>query len=264
MALSPSIGSMSESSGHFVDTLWTLVQRDIKTRYKGSTLGLLWALLTPLGTVAVFQFVFSSVLETSVSHFPAFLYCGILPWTWFQMSLQLSSSVLQDNRDLVRTPFFSKPLLPWTVTCTNFAMYLLSLPVLILLMAWDGLPMTTALTLLPVVWLTQWVLTIGFSLLMASIGIVIKDWQHLISVLLVFWFYLTPIFYDTATLPKNLAPWFAINPMTTIVAAHRAIVLEGHAPDWVMLGMVFGGSIVLSVVSLIVFRALEESFVDRA
>ncbi|MFN7917462.1 MAG: ABC transporter permease [Vicinamibacterales bacterium] len=255
---------MSESTGHFVDTLWTLVQRDIKTRYKGSALGILWALLTPLGTVAVFQFVFTRVIDAGVQHFPVFLYCGILPWTWFQSSLQFSSSVLQDNRDLVRTPFFSKPLLPWTVTCTNFAMYLLALPVLILLMVWQGIPVTSAVVMLPAVWFTQWVLSIGFAMLMASIGIVIRDWQHLISVLLVFWFYLTPIFYDVATLPKSVAPWFALNPMTTIVEAHRAIIMLGRAPDWVMLGSVLAAGVVLSVVSLVVFRALEESFVDRA
>jgi lipopolysaccharide transport system permease protein len=264
MALSRSVMSMSESTGHFIDTLWILVQRDFKMRYKGSALGLLWALLTPLGTVIVLQIVFSQVLTMSIPHVPVFLYCGILPWTWFQSSLQLSSSTLSDNRDLVRTPFFSKPLLPWTVTCTNFAMYLLSLPVLLGLMAYQGLPVTSAVVLLPLVWLTQWILTLGFALLMASIGIVIRDWQHLISVLLTFWFYLTPIFYEANQLPGHIAPWFALNPMTAVIAAHRAILLEGQWPDPLPLALAAAAGAVITAVSLVVFRALEDSFVDRA
>src|SRR6188472_2221465 len=101
MAQSRSLLSTSETTGHFVDTLRVLVARDFRMRYKGSFLGILWAVLTPLATVFVFEFLFTKVLNLGGSHFPVFLYTGLLPWTWFQASLQSGSSSLADNRDLV-------------------------------------------------------------------------------------------------------------------------------------------------------------------
>lgn len=264
MAQSRSVMSMSETTGHFIDTLTVLVGREFRMRYKGSTLGILWALLSPLGTVVVLRFLFSSVLNVGIPHFAVFLYAGILPWTWFAATVQGGSSTLAENRDLVRTPFFSKPLLPWTVTCTHFALYMMALPVLFGLMWYDGIPFTTALAVLPAIWLVQWILVTGLALLMAAVGILIRDWQHLITLLLMFWFYLTPIFYDINSLPPETARWFALNPMTSIIEAHRAVVLDARMPDWASLTIVAAGSSVLLALSLLVFRALEDSFIDRA
>jgi lipopolysaccharide transport system permease protein len=264
MAQSRSLMSMSESTGHFLDTLRALVSRDFRMRYKGSALGILWALLSPLGTVVVLQFLFGRVLNVGPPHFAVFLYSGILPWTWFQASVQSGSTTLAENRDLVRTPFFSKPLLPWTVTCTNFVLYLFSLPVLLGLMIYDGLPITTALVLLPAVWLAQFLLTIALAVLMAAIGILIRDWQHLIAAILMLWFYLTPIFYDVDNVPADLRRWFQLNPLTPLVTAHRAILIEGHAPEWTPLALVGAFGAVLLGLSLTLFRSLEDSFIDKA
>jgi ABC-type polysaccharide/polyol phosphate export permease len=255
--------SMSESTGHSIDTLRILVAREFRMRYKGSTLGLLWALLTPLGTVVVLQFLFGQVLGWGGAQFAVFLYTGLLPWTWFQASLQSGSTTLNENRDLVRTPFFSKPLLPWTVTCANFVLYLFSLPVLGGMMFYNGVPMTGALAAFPAIWLVQGLLIIGLTMLMAAIGMLIRDWPHMIALLLTFWFYLTPIFYNVTQVPAEFAWGFALNPMTAIVTAHRAIVLEGRLPDWASLAAVGAGSLLLLGLSLLTFRALEDSFIDR-
>ena len=264
MAQSRSIFSRSESTGHFIDTLRVLVAREFRMRYKGSILGILWAVISPLGTVVVLQFLFTKVLNSGRPHFPVFLYCGILPWTWFQASVQTGSTTLNENRDLVRTPFFSKPLLPWTVTCTNFIFYLFSLPVFLGLMVYEGLPFTNALLVLPVVWIVQWILTLAFTVLMAAIGILVRDWPHLLAVVLLFWFYLTPIFYDIGQLPPDTARWFAYNPLTAIVSAHRAILIHGELPDWAALGSVLVAGTALLAASLFIFRTLEDSFIDKA
>lgn len=264
MAQSRSPLSMSETTGHAIDTLRALVARDLRMRYKGSFLGILWAVLTPLAMVAVLEFLFTRVLRFGIPHFAVFLYAGILPWTWFQASLQSGSSSLADNRDLVRTPFFSKLLLPWTVTCTNFVFYLCSLPVLLVLMVYDGLPLTGVLLILPVVWMVQWLLIVGLTVLMAAIGILIRDWPHLIAVILMFGFYLTPIFYDIQQLPANMQYWFFFNPMTALVSAHRSIVLYAQPPDWIGLGFVAVAGAGILAISLLVFRTLEDSFIDRA
>jgi lipopolysaccharide transport system permease protein len=203
------------------------------------------------------------VLTFAAPHFGAFMYSAMLPWVWFQTAVQLAASTLSDNRALVRTPFFSKPLLPWTLTCTNFLLYLFALPVLLILILNDGLSLTRALVALPVIWIAEWILTLGFTVLIAAIGVLVRDIQHLMTVVLLFWFYLTPIFYDLNQVPPGSARWFSYNPMTAIVTAHRAVTVYGQFPDWAALASVTTVGAVLLAISLMIFNRLEDAFIDE-
>jgi ABC-type polysaccharide/polyol phosphate export permease len=250
--------------GRMTDTLLALVGREFRIRYKGSFFGLLWAVLSPLGTVAILQFVFGRVMSVSVPHFEAFIYSGLLPWIWFSAAVQTGATTLVENRDLVRTPFFVKPLLPGVVTCTNFILYLAALPVLLFLLVADGIPVTRAVLALPAVWLCQAVLTLGTTVLIAAIGVLVRDVQHLMGVVLLFWFYLTPIFYDLDQVPRESMRWFSLNPMTPIISAHRAVTLYGRYPSWSELALWTLIGFVVLFVSLRIFRALEDAFVEEA
>ena len=254
----------SESTGHLVDTLRVLVSREFRIRYKGSFFGILWAILSPLGTVAIIQLVFVNILNGGIPHFSVFMYSALLPWVWFQTSVQTGATVMTDNRALVRTPFFSKPLLPWAITCTNFVLYLLALPVLLGLVLYNRVPLTRVLLLLPIIWMIQWILTLGFTVLIAAIAVLVRDVQHLIGVLLTFWFYLTPIFYDLKQLPPEAAGWMSLNPMAAIVSAYRDVTLYGQPPDWMSLGRASAASAGILIFSLLIFRALEDTFIDQA
>jgi homopolymeric O-antigen transport system permease protein len=130
------------------------------------------------------------------------------------------------------------------------------------LMVADGLPFTPALVALPAVWLVEGILTLGFCLLIAAVGILMRDIQHLIGVVLLFWFYLTPIFYDLKQIPPDLGRWFSINPMSAIVSAHRGILLHGEFPNWRELGLWALVGVGLLAVSAGVFRQLEDAFID--
>jgi ABC-type polysaccharide/polyol phosphate export permease len=264
MALSQGSLQPTESVGHFFDTLIALVSREFRMRYKGSFFGILWAVLSPLGTVATLQLVFTQILTLGVPNFAVFLYSALLPWVWFQASVQTSASTLSDNRDLVRTPFFPKSLLPGVVTCTNFLLYLCALPVLFALMAVDDLPLTRALVTLPAIWLVQGILTLGFTVLISAIGILVRDITHLMGLVMTLWFYLTPIFYDLKQVPPYLATWLALNPMAVIVSAHRDAVLYGRNPDWTELGVWAMIGLGLLAASIAMFRRLEDTFVDAA
>ena len=254
----------AHSIGQRIDTVRVLVARELRTRYKGSFFGMLWAILSPLGTVVVLEFVFSNVMDVKIPHFGAFIYSGLLPWVWFSAAVQTGASALSDNRDLVRIPFFSKPLLPADVTCANFLQYLFALPVLLLLLVVDGIALTGAMLALPAIWVVQGIITLALTVFIAAIGVVIRDVQHLMGVVLLFWFYLTPIFYGLDQVPTEYTRWFELNPMTAMVSAHRAVTLYGQAPDWTALAIwtLIGG--ILMVISLMVFRGLEDAFVDQA
>jgi len=254
---------LRDSLGHLVDTLRALVGREFRMRYKGSFFGVLWAVLSPLGTVLVLQLVFRKILAVPTPFFGAFIYSALLPWVWFQSAVSTGATTLSDNRDLVRTPFFAKPMLPGAVMCTNFLLYLCALPVLFGLMFVDGLRFTTALAALPALWIVEGILALGFTVFIAAVGLLIRDVQHLIGVLLMLMFYMTPIFYDTKQLPPDLARWYWLNPMAGLISAHRNIMLFGRAPrvsDLVQWAVV--GAVILCA-SLLMFRRLEDAFVDE-
>ena len=254
--------SMTRSSGYSLDVMTTLVGRELSLRYKGSLLGLLWAILSPLGTVFVMHLLFTRILPLNIPHYAAFVYCGLLPWTWFQAAVQTSSATLIDNRDLVRKPFFPRPLLPAVVTTTNLILYLLALPVLLVILTVEGLPLAPTLALLPLVWLVQAIFTFACAILFAALGVLIRDVQHLLGVVLLLWFYLTPIFYDLDRVAPVQASWLRLNPMTVIAQAHRSLALYGQMPDWgalIRTGLVGLGLLGLSVA---IFRALEDMFVE--
>jgi lipopolysaccharide transport system permease protein len=249
--------------GYYLDAIGVLIGRELAIRYKGSVLGLLWAVLSPLATVAILYFLFTHILPLGIPHYSSFVYSGLLSWTWFSAAVHTGSSTLLDNRDLVRKPFFARPLLPVVVVGTNFLLYLLALPVLLILLMIDGLAPTSALLLLPLVWGVQALFTLACTMLMAALSVVVRDMQHLLGIILLMWFYLTPIFYNLGQLPAEKARLFVLNPMAVIVQSHRAITVAGLPPDWPALAGVVAISSLLLIFSYIVFRSLEDTFVER-
>ena len=258
-----SIPVVKRSPGHSWDVLLTLVGRELRIRYKGSALGLLWAVLSPLGTVAVMHIVFTAVLPLDIAHYAAYVYCGLLPFTWFQTAVLTSSSTLFDNRDLVRRPFFSRLVLPAVVTATQFALYVLALPVLLALLLFVGVALTPALLLLPIIWAVLGVFTLACGIMVAALGVLMRDVQHILGVGMMLWFYATPIFYRLDGIDHPIAALLRLNPMAMIVHAHRAVALDGRAPDWGELGLCLAIGLVLLAASVALFRALEDAFVEE-
>lgn len=254
--------ALSWRLGYYADAIRVLIGRELAIRYKGSVLGMLWAILSPLATVAILYFLFTRIVPLNIPHYSSFVYTGLLPWTWFSAALQSGSSTLLDNRDLVRKPFFARPLLPVVVVGTNFLLYLLALPVLLVILMLEGLSLTSALLLLPLVWLVQALFTLACAMLMAALSVVVRDMQHLLGIILLMWFYLTPIFYTIKQLSPDTARFYVLNPMAVIVESHRAIAIAGFAPDWGALAGVVAISCLLLAFSYLVFRTLEDSFVE--
>jgi lipopolysaccharide transport system permease protein len=251
------------SPGHLIDTVRVLVVRELHIRYKDSLLGLLWAVLSPLGTVVILHLLFTSIVPLHIPHYAAFIYAGLLPWTWFAAAVQTSAATLFDNRDLVRKPFFTRPVLPAVVTISQFLLYLIAMPVLLALLLVEGVPFTPFLLLLPLVWLVQAVFTLACAILISAMGALVRDVQHVLGVVMMLWFYLTPIFYDLGRVTRPEARFLRLNPLTIVVEAHRAITLEGRAPDWSALAWCALSGVVLLYSSLRIFRALEHLVIEE-
>jgi lipopolysaccharide transport system permease protein len=253
----------ARSPGYLLDIVTTLVLRELQIRYKGSLLGILWAILSPLGTVLILHLLFTTIVPLNIPNYASFIYSALLPWTWFQSSVQTGAGTLIDHRDLVRTPFFPRPMLPFAVVSTNFLLYLLALPVLLLMLLVEGAGLSLALLWLPLIWIIQAMFTLACTVLMAALGVLIRDVQHLLGVGMLLWFYLTPIFYDIERIAPDKARLFMINPMAVLTQAHRAVTLHGQPPDLAVLSLWALLSVMGLAGSLFLFRVLEDAFVEE-
>jgi lipopolysaccharide transport system permease protein len=251
------------SWAHMRDVLWVLVGRDFKLRYKRSLFGIAWSMLVPLAQFGVLWLVFRRFVPLNIPHFTTFLFTGLLPWTWLQSSLLTSALSVVDNRELVKQPGFPVGLLPMTSVLSQSAHFLLALPLLGLFMAIDGCPPTLALAALPGVILIQLILIISLSYIVASIQVRFRDLQYLLGIALFLGFYLTPIFWDVATVQEDYRHVLEMNPLTALLNGYRSILVNGSWPELQPLLTVAAGSIVVLALGIATFSITRTRFVEE-
>lgn len=248
---------------HFFDLLRVLVDRDMKLLYKRSALGIAWTLINPLLQLAVFSFVFRSVIPINIPQFSSFAFSGLLIWTWSQTALFQATGLITSNKALIRQPNFPTAILPVVTTMTGLIHFLLALPVLIIFLAVDGVQPSSVLFVLPLLMVIQFVLTVGLAYPLAALNVTFRDTQHTLGVLLQMLFYLTPIFYDLNSVPKEFQPFYQLNPMVPLIEAYRAILLKGTQPDWQALLIVSLAVAVILPIGLAIFRRQSNTFVEE-
>ena len=212
----------------------SLVARDLRGRYVGSSFGLVWAILHPLSQLAIFTFVFATVLKVRFGEddvpFVLHVACGLFPWLAFQESLLRSATCLVDNAVLVKRVVFPIEVLPLQLAISALVHQLIALGLLLVLMAGFGLAPRPSLLALPAVLAVQLLLTLGLAWVAATLHVYFRDTAQALGVLLPMWFYLTPIIYPYHLVPEPLRPALALNPLTTLVQAYRDLFLRGAVP----------------------------------
>jgi lipopolysaccharide transport system permease protein len=221
----------SRNIRYFYDLASVLVARDFRIRYRRSIFGTSWALLLPIAQAATLVFVFQTVLRLDIDAYGAFVFAALLPWTWFNTGLVSATGQFVENRDLVRHPGFSPPVLVVVTTVSNFMMYLAALPILLVLLVWYGrVPGPAILLYFPVIVAFQALLIIGLGIVCATLNVFYRDIYYLMTVGLMLLFYLTPIFYQPPVGVPLYDVVYAANPMAAIVEATRDIFFHGTAP----------------------------------
>jgi lipopolysaccharide transport system permease protein len=233
----------------------SLVARDLKARYRGSVLGFLWTFVNPLLLLGIYTFVFTVVLSgtragTRPEPYALFLFCGILPWTWFQSSLLESCSVLIAGGNLIRKVLFPAEILPAVTVFTGLVNFCLGLLVFAAVALYYGRPVVSLdLVWLPAIVFVQLLLTMGLALLLSSLTVHFRDLRDLLGNLLTLWFWGTPILYTVAEVPERFRLVFALNPFTHLAVAYQEVLFfDGPFRAWPQL-------LTLGAVSLIVFLA---------
>jgi lipopolysaccharide transport system permease protein len=217
----------------------SLFRRDLRSKYRGSFLGLAWSLLHPLVLMAVYLLVFSllwKVAEVGSGDYWLFLLCGLPAWVFFATASQAASRSLIENANLIRKVRFPRQLVPLSVVATHFVGFVVMLAVVIVLSLFK-LPETrdTVWLAIPLGALFACIVA-GAALAIASLNALFRDVEHLLAALLLPWFFLTPILYSLGELPgveDYPAAEFALhwlNFLTPPIEAMRAVLFFGEAP----------------------------------
>jgi lipopolysaccharide transport system permease protein len=218
--------------------LWTyrelirnMILRDLRVRYKGSALGYVWTQLAPLMMMLVFLFVFTVMIPQGIAIFPVFLIVGLLPWNFCAESVMGGTRSILDNAHLIKKVYFPREVLPLTSVFSSLVNYLLSLPMMFVVMAVSQLLIIGQLNFswtfayLPVVLVLQTVFLVGVVLFVSALAVFFRDTVHLIGIVIQFWFFLTPIFYSLDIVGERTARLIRwLNPMASIVDFYRDIL----------------------------------------
>ena len=202
---------MSDQQWAKFDLLRALVRRDLESRYKGSVLGNLWPLVNQLSQLLIYTYVFSIVMKVKLTlhgipennfTFGLWLFAGLLPWISFTGGLTQSASSVISQPNLVKKVVFPLALLPLIPVLSIFIESSVGLMALIFFVALTTHTLHTTLALLPLIWLTQLLLTAGLGYLAAGITVFLRDIPQTLAVILNLWFYATPIIYPASAIPE--------------------------------------------------------------
>ena len=254
--------------GRYRGLIQSLVARELKARYRGSILGFFWSFFNPLLLLLVYSFVFDKVLQARSEHatpYALFLFCGLLPWTWFATSLTEASGVLISGGNLIKKVLFPAEILPIVSVLSNMVHYLLGLPILAVFLVYYQKPLhATELAWFPIVLVVQLVLTLGFALLLSALTVHFRDIRDILSNLLTVWFFLTPIIYPWQDAPASIKRFLNLNPFMHLAVSYQEILFFegpfGHLKWLLLLG---GLSCLFFLFGYFVFDRLRDSFAEE-
>ncbi len=239
-----------------------LVKRDLRTRYKGSVLGFLWTFVNPLLQLAVFSVVFSTIMRMNIEKYPMFLFVALLPWLFFATSTQLGTGLIMTHSNLVKKIYFPRTILPLATTTAAMINLGLSFIVALAALLIYQIPITMSILALPLVMLIQYCFTLGFVFILSAINVYMRDIEHLWGIVVMAWFYLTPIIYPLDMVPARFISVFFLNPMTAFSLAYRDILYRGMFPNFTLLGNISIISLLILVFGYVVFKRLERGFAE--
>jgi ABC-2 type transport system permease protein len=259
-------GRLAWASTHR-ELLVSLLRREIRQRYKGSALGIVWSYLQPLLMAGIYSLLFSVLWRsTTTKHYPVFVLCGLAVFAFFQSAVMAGTTSVVDNSSLVKKIWFPREI----VVVSGVLSHALAAVVMFAIVVPAGIWFTpsavrTAWLLVPVFVLFI-LLACGFSLLFATANVYFRDVAHLVGVLFLPWYFLTPVLYSFSALPGAAQHADLItalrygNPVAPYVEVIRGAVLDGTFPSLVEGVYVAVAGPLLFAVGLWVFQRREDTF----
>ena len=246
-----------------------LAQRDIASRYQGSTAGLLWAFLSPILMLLVYTFVFGYVFkarwmgaETDRSFFALNLFAGMLVHGFFAECAIRSPGLLQQHSNFVKRivfPLWLLPLVPLASalfhTCISFLVLFIAHLAIVQSLHWQ-------LLLLPFLLVPFIVFLLGLVWMLSALGVYLKDLSQIIPIMVTVLMFMSPVFYPAEALPEQVRPIMYMNPLTPAIETLRAVLFEGQLPSLMAYSVALFAAVLFAVLGFVIFNRLKVGFAD--
>lgn len=255
--------SRSEQARRFVELLRALVTRELKSRYRRSMLGPMWALLQPLFYMLIFVFI-RGVLNISSSGvpYPVFALAALVPWTFMSNAVSWCGPSVMMNAAIVKKIALRHEVLPMGSVLASLTDFFIAFLLLAAMMAWYGIGVGLQLFWLPLLLAMQAALAMGAGLFVAALGTYKRDIIFGVPFLMQFWLLISPVMYPLEQVPEKWRVFMSINPETGILEAFRAVLLHNQQPDLLLLGSSAAMIVLIWCVSWPVFRYMAQYFAD--
>ena len=247
------------------ELIYFMIWRDLKVRYKQTLLGAAWAVIQPVMTMLVFNFLFNTVAKLSSDGvpYPIFSYTALLPWGLFSAALNSASRSLTSNHNMITKVYFPKLILPMASVLAGLVDFAISFVILIGMMVYYNVtPGWNALWALPLFTLLSIITALGVALWLSAINVQYRDVGYALPFLSQFWMFVTPIAYSSSVVSEKWQIAYALNPMAGVVNGFRwALLGSGNPPD-ALVAISAGIALVILLTGLIYFRNMERTFAD--
>ncbi len=255
------------------ELLWNLAARDLKSRYKGSVMGFLWTMITPLFMAVIYIFFLRLLAGRGFPMQYEDVLIGVFAWQYTVQCVTGGMESIAGNANLVKKVFFPRILLPLSVVVSALINYLFTLVIQLVLvaglLAWRGLGLSPLVAALPLLVLYHTLFNLGLSLLLGAAQVVFRDTRHLVGLFISAWFFMSPVMYPLSLVDQLAAnlPWvrdlFMLNPLSVIITGYRVLQVPGATFPWSAAAWVgWAWPLVLLLAAYAGFQRAQRNFAD--
>jgi len=267
---SASLQSLTRSLWWNRGLIMQMTRREVVGRYKGSVLGLAWSFFNPLFMLAVYTFVFSVVFKSrwgagqdeGKTQFAVILFVGMIMHGLLAEVLNRAPTLIISNVNYVKKVVFPIEVLPVVAMGAALFHAMVSLVVLLTAFALFNGYLHWTVVFFPVILLPFVIFILALAWILASLGVFLRDVGQAISIVTMVMLFLSPVFYPMSSVPESLRPWIMANPLTFIIGQAREVVIWGHAPDWLGLGIYMLGAVAFASAGYAWFQKTRKGFAD--
>lgn len=247
----------------FRELLVRMTARDLLLRYKQTVMGFGWAIFMPLVNTAIFSVIFTRVATIDVgTPYPVYAFCGLVAWNFFASSLRFSVTSLTSNPSLVTKVYFPREIFPFSAVLVSIVDFAVSALVLAALMLYYRVEVGWPLLMLPVVVLGIILFTAATALTISMANLFYRDVKYLFEIVIAVWMFATSVVYPIGRVGGKLGAVLALNPMTHLIDAFRAVLLDQRMPGMAF-GLTFAASVLLLAGSWVMFHQAEFDFAEN-
>lgn len=249
---------------NYRELLRSNIKKEIRGKYKGSFLGILWSFVNPLLQALVYAIVFPFILRDTQDNYVVYLIIGILPWTWFTTSISQGTYTILGNAGIIKKVYFPREILPISVVTSGLINFLISCLIIFVFLIFSGIGFSGYLVYLPLVILIQYIVSLGIVFITSAIDVYVRDAEYIINFIVTMLFYATPILYSPEVFAGSKISFILqLNPMATIINGYRDILFNQVMPDLKMLFMVLLIGLFVLLIGVKIFRKLERGFAEE-